>query len=319
MVLSSKYKFNRLIRYGFFFPLDALKSCLFLLISWLFPTNNPEKISRRISVLFLIKFPSKNLIGNLTNILKKTQSLNYKAIYSFFMWPEKLETKMLDGKNSLQSHHKARKLLVQNYLPKGDFILDVGGSGGGVPEGALLNMGYPHSPKKVAIIDLPPEDQFWQHKRPKQSKYMHNLTEVSYVYDGMANLSTFADGSVDGIWSGQSIEHVTKDIAQQFLKEACRVLKPGGWLCLDTPNRKIAKIACRFGYLHPEHFYEYEPNELLAICLKLGFKLKEKKSVSPMPFSKSIKRFCKLELCSNVSVGEIPEDGFSFFLHLVKA
>ena len=229
-----------------------------------------------------------------------------------------MEKKIFQGWNNLLSHHDARCLLVKNYLPACEYIIDLGGSGGGVPGGGLLCMGYPHAPKKIAIVDLPPHEQFWKHEPPQPEAHPYVGTEVHYVYDGMDNLSAFENDSQDLVWSGQSIEHVPMLVARKTIQEAFRVLKPGGWFCLDTPNRKLTKILSRVGYVHPEHFYEYEPNELLKIFETYGFKVKEMKSVSPMPFSLKIKHFCKLEIKCNVEIGDNPENGYSFYLKLMK-
>ncbi len=45
----------------------------------------------------------------------------------------------------------------------------------------------------------------------------------------------FEDGTFDAATSCQTIEHVPDD--ERFVAEAARVLKPGAWLILTTPNR----------------------------------------------------------------------------------
>lgn len=60
----------------------------------------------------------------------------------------------------LQQLHRARMLWVQQ-LPSAKTILDIGGSSPNVPEGALIEMGYPHRPEKLIIFDKPPHEQYW--------------------------------------------------------------------------------------------------------------------------------------------------------------
>lgn len=45
----------------------------------------------------------------------------------------------------------------------------------------------------------------------------------------------FADETFDGIYASHVIEHLQPDQAYKFLKEADRVLRPGGIFCIQTP------------------------------------------------------------------------------------
>jgi hypothetical protein len=313
-----KFKFHKIIRYGILFPLDLLRSFPFLISCFFLPTTNPILLAKRLLILFLYKKPTEERVNQLSEILKKSNGCNWKCVLSFFMFPESIETRIFQGWNNLLSHHHARCFLVQNHLPSAKIIIDLGGSGAGVPGGGLLHMGYPHKPEKIVIVDLPPDVQFWKHTPPLPGAHPFVGTEVLYNYDGMSNLSAFEDKSIDLVWSGQSIEHVPQDVARKTMQEVFRVLKPGGFFCLDTPNRRVTKILARVGYVHPEHFYEYEPQELADICCEYGFVMQELKSVSPVPFSKNINYFCKFEVKANVEIGNDFENGYSFYLKLMK-
>jgi ubiquinone/menaquinone biosynthesis C-methylase UbiE len=73
-------------------------------------------------------------------------------------------------------------------------------------------------------------------------------------------LTGIADNSIDTIVTFQVIEHIEDDHA--FLKEAHRVLKPGGKLYLTTPNRKMSLTR------NPWHTREYLGHELTALMKK---------------------------------------------------
>src|SRR5437762_12946329 len=89
----------------------------------------------------------------------------------------------------------------------------------------------------------------------------------------MTQLDAFADESFDLVWSGQSIEHVEIDAAEKMCREAFCVLQPGGYFCLDTPNRGITSIHTHDvggGFIHPEHKDGYRVHELRALPIGGG-------------------------------------------------
>lgn len=236
---------------------------------------------------------------------------------SFLRIPPRLERRWL-GENALKSLHLARKRLVAEHLPPAKRILDLGGAVDIHPEGALLAMGYPHRPTEVDIVDLPDDQRF--HKKGEASLRDLNLsdgTKVRYVYAPMWDLSQFPEGSFDLVWSGQSIEHITESQADATLEEAFRCLKPGGQLCLDTPNRAVTALLDK-NYSHPEHKIEYYPDELAEKVRAAGFRVEQLKAVTPLPISARLGKLSKLEIFQEARVSEEYETGFSFFLRAVK-
>ena len=110
----------------------------------------------------------------------------------------------------------------------------------------------------------------------------------------MTLLEDFEDGSFDLVWSGQSIEHVDSHAGARMCREALRVLKPGGYFCLDTPNRGITEIHTRDvggGLIHPEHQHEYRANELRSLLLDSGFDIEVERGVCEMPRTLATGRF----------------------------
>lgn len=53
---------------------------------------------------------------------------------------------------------------------------------------------------------------------------------------GDATRLPLADGSVDAVYSSHMLEHLSRDKAERFLREAARVLKPGGVLRIAVPD-----------------------------------------------------------------------------------
>lgn len=76
------------------------------------------------------------------------------------------------------------------------------------------------------------------------------------------------DATVDLVFSGQNIEHLWPEQVTGFLCEAHRVLVPGGWLVLDSPNRELTSA---LQWSHPEHTVEYSVTEIRELLALAGF------------------------------------------------
>lgn len=180
--------------------------------------------------------------------------------------------------------HKVRLKLVQKHLPPGKKILDLGGA-----NAPLYDMGYPHNFEHLLMIDLPPDQRHHLHRKTPEKIKPELKNKVEVLYCDMTELSPLADQSYDFVFSGESIEHISQEQAKKMCKEVMRVLKPGGYFCLDTPNRIITKIHTApvgGGYIHPEHQWEYTPSELRKLLQDSGFVIEEEFGVCHMPLTK---------------------------------
>jgi SAM-dependent methyltransferase len=178
-----------------------------------------------------------------------------------------------------QSLHFSRMMFVRS-LPAGRRILDLGGTALGNAAGALVLMGYPYPFEELVVIDLPSEER----NALYQEDTAHAVTQtalgpVHYAYHSMADLSAYPDGSVDLVYSGQSIEHVPLDVADVVLSEVRRVLRPGGHLALDTPNARVTRLQ-QAAFIDPDHEHEYTHAELTAKLVRAGFEVVEAKGLN---------------------------------------
>ena len=168
------------------------------------------------------------------------------------------------------SLHYGRGVFIRS-LPRARRILDIGGAAVGDPSGALVLMGYPYPFDELTIVDLPSEDRHALYRdasRPASVETPHGL--VTYRYHSMTDLSSYPSGSFDLVYSGQSIEHVTRRQAVSVLSQVRRVLVPGGVLALDTPNRRLARLQ-QDAFIDPDHKYEYSHAEMAAMLRGTGF------------------------------------------------
>lgn len=94
-------------------------------------------------------------------------------------------------------------------------------------------------------------------------------SSVEWVSGSLQDLAPIASGSVDLIFGGQVIEHLWPDEISGFLVAAHRVLRDGGRIALDSPNRRVTES---IGWLHPEHTVEFAVDEIVELLRIAGFK-----------------------------------------------
>lgn len=320
---SQQALFAKIVRYLRYYPADLISLVYFLarhkLSSTLKQDNSNKDFIQNIYQYFLRKPDTEAGVEFLLEELDSGKVTRSTLLLSFLMLPASLEQRFFKTQG-IASHHQARLQLVQKILPAANRILDLGGAADNSPSGSLLRMGYPHQPQQIDIIDLPDEERFFQ------SSPTHGLkdyltaqgTKIQYHYISMTDLSAFPDEAFDLVWSGQSIEHITPDEAAIVMEQVHRVLKPGAFFCLDTPNRYLTLLQVRQGFVHPEHKIEYVPSELAQQLADAGFAIVDQKAVSPMPISHRAGRFNRLELIHSTSLGDNPDEGYSFYLQCQK-
>jgi predicted SAM-dependent methyltransferase len=177
------------------------------------------------------------------------------------------------------SIHAGRSQFIKS-LPKASTIVDLGGTHLARVEGALYWLGYPYEFTELTIIDLHPDDRHAIYKAGLNPERVEtDLGPVRYRYHSMTDLSSFADSSVDLIYSGQSIEHVTPDDGQIVLKEALRILRPGGHMAIDTPNGRLTRVQ-QEAFIDPDHKVEYTYPELRDLLTGAGFEIATAKGLN---------------------------------------
>lgn len=91
---------------------------------------------------------------------------------------------------------------------------------------------------------------------------------AQWIANTAGNMEAVADATADILFSGQNIEHLWQHDVANFLLEAHRVLKPGGLLVVDSPNRRMT---ARLNWSHPEHTIEFDANEARELLTLAGF------------------------------------------------
>ena len=217
--------------------------------------------------------------------------------------------------------HEARMQLVQERVPRARTVVDLGGSSGEAEEGALLGMGYPYRPERIDIIDPELDEDGRPIRRPLHAtNAVRTADGIHVVYHScsMTDLSDFGSEETDLVFSGESIEHVTKDEARATLAECYRILRPGGSLCIDTPNAAVTRLQNPHGFIHPGHGHEYLVDELVEMVVNAGFDVAERLGICAMRGTLSNAVFDDAELVAGRGLHDDPESCYLFFLRATK-
>ncbi|MCK4906187.1 MAG: class I SAM-dependent methyltransferase [Spirochaetes bacterium] len=218
--------------------------------------------------------------------------------------------------------HITRVKLVQDIIPRVDTIVDLGGASGVLEDGALYHFGYPHHTKKLIIVDLPFNEKQTNFKSAeKRAKISDSIfsDDIEFYYTDMSDLSKIPDNSIDMVWSGESIEHITEEKSHAVYDEVYRILKPGGFFCLDTPNGLVIRLFRPDAFLDPDHKIEYKPQNLIDNITRHKLNFIEGSGLVPLPYSIKYKKFIKEEAFRSVNkFSENIDEGMIMYLKFKK-
>jgi len=85
------------------------------------------------------------------------------------------------------------------------------------------------------------------------------------------------NNEIDGVLLIETIEHLGDDILQNLLKETFRIIKPGGWLAVTTPNdENLSELEiicpnCSCVYHTYQHMRSWAPDYLKLYLAQIGF------------------------------------------------
>lgn len=174
--------------------------------------------------------------------------------------------------NPLVSLHVSRCHFVQS-LPRARRILDLGGASQNDPNGALIALSYPYEFDELVIVDLPFEERHDLYSHSARIDAVDSpLGPIRYLYQSMTDFSAFDDASFDLVYSGQTIEHVTADECTEVLRGVMRVLRPGAWFAVDTPNGPVCRLH-QAEFINPDHKIEYSHAEFSRLLNDAGLEI----------------------------------------------
>ena len=120
-------------------------------------------------------------------------------------------------------------------------------------------------PPRVTVSDLPRESETQKQLNlgltpALAADVQRRRTNIEAVlFDDMAR-SQLPDGSFDGVVAVEVLEHVEED--EQFVRHVQRVLRPGGWFLMSTPNGDYLPNR------NPDHKRHYKRAQLAALLAR---------------------------------------------------
>lgn len=111
---------------------------------------------------------------------------------------------------------------------------------------------------------------------PKPAGLPENVEWVAADGAGPEGVAVVESGTIDLVFSGQNFEHLWPDQMLAFLVESNRVLRDGGWLIVDSPNRDLT---AELRWSMPEHTVELTPGEAETVFSLAGFSVESMKGV----------------------------------------
>jgi SAM-dependent methyltransferase len=149
-------------------------------------------------------------------------------------------------------------------------------------------------------------------------------SNVQWIANTAGDMRGVAANSVDLAFAGQTVEHLWYEELAGFFIESARVVKQGGRLLFDSPNRTVTNA---LKWNHPEHTIELTPDEAIRLSQLAGFDvakcvghwLCKKDGGEALPLTEII-------ACGDwpaerrISAGvEKPEDSFSWWIEAVRS
>lgn len=269
--------------------------------------HDPEAYVRSAYLLLLRREIDRAALAEWRKIIKSGQFNQQRVIEGILDSREYLVRFGIDLTSIV---HRARQAWIKT-LPAFGRLLDIGGSNPMFPEGSLIHMGYPHRPRRLDIVDRPPEQQYFGKPAYDQSKPISfDWGEVRYFHagaEGIGGVAELQDASFDGVFLGQAIEHVLPEAVPALLRWIRQHLAPGGRLVFDTPNRLLTRIQCPNSLIDPDHKYEYTPAEMIKLLQREGFRVEEVTGMVHLPLQAENGQFDPIEFEGSLQISDDTE------------
>lgn len=170
-----------------------------------------------------------------------TRHLNYFSFENTFRGPEEMVMK--------------RQRVYIPYFENKKNVLDIGCGRGEFLQLLKVNN------VEAAGIDI--NEEFVEYCQYNKLRASHK--------DALEYLKTVEDNSLDGIFIGQVVEHLSEEYLETLITETYRKLANGAYMIVETPNPKNLGIFSNSFYIDPSHVKPVHPEYLKYLMNQEGF------------------------------------------------
>ncbi|MBN1289062.1 MAG: class I SAM-dependent methyltransferase [Actinobacteria bacterium] len=114
-------------------------------------------------------------------------------------------------------------------------------------------------------------------------QYCNDIGLRAEVADANEHLAALPEGSLDGVFLSQVIEHLTPAELIKLVGNSFAKLKSGGSIIIETPNPQCLLIFASFFYADLSHIQPIHPETARFLLLSAGFEDVELKFINPVP------------------------------------
>ena len=160
---------------------------------------------------------------------------------------------------------EARYRNLMRWLPSAGRVLNVGVGSGGLERLAVA--------RGIEIYALDPSEHAIR-------KLASELGLGDRARKGRAEAMPFADGVFDVVVMSEVLEHLEDEQARRALREAFRVLRPGGFLMVTTPYRENLALnmvvcpCCGHVFHRVGHVRSFDRASLVSLVTGAGFRVR---------------------------------------------
>ena len=148
---------------------------------------------------------------------------------------------------------------LAKHIKHGDTVVDLGCGWYSPAMWAALQGGIGHL--DLRCVDFSPAalEKLWELAQEDWDGFRATGTALITMPANCQNVP-LPDAIADVVIAGEIIEHMDDPAA--FVAEQARLCKPGGWMTMSTVDPHCPDSE---GLEYPEHVWEFEPDELLAM------------------------------------------------------
>jgi SAM-dependent methyltransferase len=158
----------------------------------------------------------------------------------------------------LAALHEARTVCLGDMPPGARTVLSVGANGTWYFDWFAQAYGYVE--RHIGV------EAFF----PRPDELPENVEWVAADLAGQDGVASVDSGSVELVFCGQNIEHLWPEQVVALLAESSRVLRPEGWLVVDSPNRNLTEA---YRWTMEEHTVELSPEDAARLLELAGFEV----------------------------------------------